>query len=131
MGAQILNDLTGEAALTDIAGRKYHLVFDLSAVMAAEKMTGKSAMDLMMSRPGVVDCVCLIIAGCSGWQRRNPGAEPKITEAKATRIFSDSGGLRIAPVLIESLSCAEGMGLEGAEPDDADDEAGPLVSPTS
>lgn len=130
MGAQILNELTGEAAITDRAGRKYHVVFDLDAVIATEKMTGRSAMDLMMSRPGASDCIVLIIAGTGGWARRNPGAGgPRVNENLAKRIFADSGGLRLGPILVESLSCAEGLGL-GADDDDHDGgEDGPLHSP--
>lgn len=130
MGAQILNELTGEAAITDKAGRKYHVVFDLDAVIAVEKMTGRSAMELMMSRPGITDCIVMIIAGTGGWARRNPGAGgPRVNENLAKRIFADGGGIRLGPILAESLSCAEGLGLEAAADEHDGGEDGPLLSP--
>lgn len=127
MAAEVLNEVTGEAVLTDKAGHKYHVVFDLDAVLAVEKITGKTAVQLMTGQPGATDCICLILAGSAGWARRNPGA-PRINENLARKIFADSGGLRLGPALSVSLSCAEGLGL-----DDNDEEAdsGPLVSPSS
>lgn len=137
MGAKLLNELTGEAVLTDKEGRSYHVIFDLSAVMALEKITAKTAVQVI-SNPGVTDCVAMILAGTAGWQRRDPSA-PRVNANLAQRILIDSGGLaKIAPVLAESLSCAEGMGLgdDGDNGDNGDDDgdggdAGPFASPTS
>jgi hypothetical protein len=132
MGAEILNEVTGEAALTDKTGRKYHVVFDLNAVMALESIVGRSAISVI-SAPDVTSCVAMILAGSGGYQRRNPGGR-KINANLAQKIFLDSGGLvKLAPVLVESLSCAEGLGLNGGDDDAGADEgeAGPLVSPPS
>lgn len=131
MGAQILNDLTGEAVLTDKADRKYHVVFDISAVMALEKITGRSAIEVMSS-PGLTDCVAMILTGTAGWQRRNPGAQ-RVNANLAQRILIDSGGLaKVVPVLCESLSCAEGLGMSDDAAGDSDgDEADPLASAPS
>lgn len=133
MGAQIVNELTGEMVLTDDAEHAYHLVFDLTAVMAVEQMSGRQAMDILASRPSVTDCVCMIVAGVAGYQRRHPGGK-KVSPTLAQRILIDSGGLlRLAPVLAESMSCAEGLGLgpdESSEDGDGDDPA-PFASPTS
>lgn len=129
MGAQILNELTGEAILTDDADRKYHLVFDLSAVMQLEAMSGHTALDVIRN-PSVSDCVVMIMAGIDGHQRRNGGGK-KISAKLAQRILADSGGFRrLAPVLVESLSCAEGLGLGGDDDDGDGDEDGPFPSPT-
>lgn len=131
MAGQVLNDVTGEAVLTDKEDRKYHVVFDLTAVMVLEKMTGRGAIEIL-SATSATDCVAMILAGTAGWARRNPGA-PKVNANLAQKIFIDSGGyLRLAPVLVESLSCAEGLGLDGGS-DDAggDEEAGPLALPPS
>ncbi len=130
MSAKIVNDLTGEVLLTGKSGRTYSLVFDLSAVMALEKITSKSAIDIMIN-PGATDCVAMIMCGASGWQRRNPTG-PKINGNLAQKVFSDSGGLSIRNVLAESLSGAEGLGIgdeEEEEPDESD--PGPLALPTS
>ncbi|MCA1569748.1 MAG: hypothetical protein LC798_05385 [Chloroflexi bacterium] len=126
MGAQILNDLTGEAALTDKDGHKYHVVFDLSAVMALEKITGKSAIDVL-SNPSASDCVAMILCGTAGYGRRNPGS-PKMNHNLAQKVLIDSGGLaKLAPVLAEALSCAEGLGLNGEDEDTDGQGADPLA----
>lgn len=130
MGAQIVNELTGEAVLSDREGRKYHVVFDLDAVMVVEKLTGRAAMEVIMGSPSVTDCVAMILAGTGGYARRNPGA-PKVNANLAQRIFTDSGGLlKLAPILVESLSCAEGLGLvdDGEDERGTEGESGPLVS---
>lgn len=131
MGAEIVNEVTGEAILTDAADRKYHLVFDLSAVMALEKMSGHGAIEIL-GNPSATDCVAMILAGTSGWARRHPGA-PKVNGTLAQKIFVDSGGyLKLAPVLVEALSCAEGLGLDGgSDGDDSDGDPGPLALPPS
>ena len=129
MSAKIVNELTGEAVLTDTAGHDYHVVFDISAVMALEKITGRSAIEVM-SNPGLTDCIAMILSGTAGWQRRTPGA-PRVNGNLAQRILIDSGGLaKVAPVLCESLSCAEGLGM-GADDDGEGDATGPLASPLS
>ncbi len=134
MPAQIANDVTGEAVLTDPEGREYRIIFDLSAVMDVERMSGHSAVDIMAGRPSVTDCVCMIIAGAAGYQRRNPAGAKKVNPNLAQRILIDCGGLvRVAPVLAESMSCAEGLGL-GPDPDEDDgggEPPGPLVPPGS
>lgn len=129
-GAKIVNDLTGEALLTDDAGREYHLVFDLQAVMNVEALSGHAPLQVM-GNPSVTDCVSMIVAGSAGYQRRSPGGK-KVDGKLAMRILIDSGGYRrLAPVLAMSMSCAEGLGLDDDGSDDSDgDEAGPLALPT-
>jgi hypothetical protein len=135
MGARILNELTGEAVLSDDQGREYHVLFDLSAVMAVEATTGHSAIDVLRNTT-VTDCVAMILAGSEGYARRNPGAK-RVNGNLAMRVLASCGGLmRVAPTLVESLSCAEGLGLgPDATDDDADegdgDEPTPLPSPGS
>ena len=135
MGAELINDLTGEAVITDKAERRYHVVFDLSAVMVVESMAGRSAMDILMGRPSATDCVAMIVGGCGGYSRRSPNA-PKVTPKLAMRILEDSGGvLKLGPTLAASMSCAEALGLRGDDEDsddaDGEDDRGPLASPPS
>lgn len=128
MAAEIVNEVTGEALLTDKAGREYHVVFDMSAVMALEKITGRTVVEII-SDPGMTGCVAMIMAGAAGWQRRQPGG-PKVNGNLAQKILTDSGGVaKCGPVLAESLSCAEGLGFN----DDAggDDDTSPLGSTSS
>lgn len=131
MSGQVLNDVTGEAVINDNADRKYHVVFDLTAVMALEKITGRGAIEIL-SQTSTTDCVAMILVGTSAWARRNPGA-PKVNGNLAQKIFIDSGGyLKLAPVLVESLSCAEGLGLDGGAGDaGGDEDPGPLALPPS
>lgn len=130
MSTGVVNDVTGEAFIQDDKGRKYGVLFDLAAVQALERMAGKSAIDVL-NNPGVNDCIALIVAGTLGYGRRNPGS-PKVNGNLAARIFEDAGGYRkVAPTLIESLSCAECLGLSETPDDDDEGEAGPLGLPTS
>lgn len=130
MGAQVLNEVTGEAVLTDKVGREYHVLFDLTAVVATEKLTGRSVMDVLTG-PHAADCLVMIVTGAAGYARRNPGA-PNVNANLAQRIFIDSGGLvKAGPVLVQSLSCAEGLGLGADDEAGEADEAAPLVSPPS
>jgi hypothetical protein len=126
VGAEIVNEVTGECVLTDKEGRTYHLVFDMSAVMALEKMTGKSAVGIM-SDTANTDCVAMILAGAGGWQRRQPGGQ-RINGNLAQKIFIACGGYdKLAVKLCESLYLAEGMGFNDDEAEDAGgDDAGPL-----
>lgn len=145
MGIQVLNEVTGEAVITDtgpghdgIDPRRYHVVFDLDAVMTIEKMTGRSAIDILVGLPNLTDCLAMIMAGTAGYQRRNPGVGRRVNPALAKRILVDAGGvLALAPGLAESLSCAEGLGLvdddnnaAGIDEGDGDD-ASPLALPGS
>lgn len=131
MGAEVLNTVTGEAVLTDKADHKHHVVFDLQAVMTLEKMTGRGVIEIL-SNTSATDCVAMILVGTSGYGRRNPGS-PKVNGNLAQRILVDSGGyLKLAPVLVESLSCAEGLGLDGdSGGDDDGDNSDPLALPPS
>lgn len=132
MGAELVNEVTGECILTDKNDRKYHLVFDMDAVMALEKITGKPAVNII-SDTSHTDCVAMILCGHAGWQRRNPGGS-RLNGNLAKRIFLDSGGYgRLAYVLSDSLSRAEGMGFDDAESEDDTDavDRGPLALPSS
>lgn len=131
MGARIVNSLTGEAAI-ESGGQTYGVVFDLAAVMNLEAALGRSVIDIIRQAGGVRDCVAMIIAGADGYARRNPGAK-RVNPTLAQRIFADGGGLRLAPVLIESLTCAEGLGLSdgGDEEDGEAGESDPLPPPPS
>lgn len=129
MGAEVLNEVTGEAVLTDNGDRKYHVVFDFTAVRVLEKLTERGVMQILHD-PSANDCVAMIMAGTAGWARRNPGS-PKVNGNLAERIFLDSGGYRkLAPALIQSLSCAEGLNLDDDGEGSRDDEAGPLALPS-
>lgn len=129
MGARVLNDVTGEAVLADKEGREYHVIFDLQAVMALEKLSGRSAFDIVNEGPTISDCVCMILAGAAGYSRRDSGAH-RVNGNLAQRIFQDSGGfLAVAPTLAESLSCAEALGLQSST--DGEDAASPLELPSS
>lgn len=129
MGARIVNDVTGEAVLSDEAGRSYHFLFDLQAVMNVEALTGHAPLQIM-GNPSVTDCVSMIVAGSAGYQRRSPGGK-KVDGRLAMRILTDSGGYRrVAPVLATSLSCAEGLGLDAGEDDGDGDEDAPFDLPT-
>ncbi len=128
MSAELVNEVTGECTLTDKDDRKYHLVFDMDAVMALEKITGRAAVDII-SNTSHTDCVAMILCGSGGYQRRNPGGS-RMNGNLAKRIFLDSGGYaRLAYVLAESLSRAEGMGFD--DEDDGGEAAGPLALPSS
>lgn len=133
MGAEVVNDLTGEVVLSDEAGNSYHLVFDLSAVMTLEKMAGRGALEILSSTPSINDCLAMILAGAGGWQRRSPGAKV-VNPNLAQKILVGAGGaLKVMQVLMKSLSCAEGLGLReemGDEPGEASD-ARPLDSTAS
>jgi hypothetical protein len=131
VGAQILNDVTGECVLTDKEGRSYHLIFDNQAVMALEKITGKSAVGIL-SDTSNTDCQAMIMCGAAGWQRRQPGG-PRVNGNLAQKIFLACGGYaKLAPKLAESLSCAEGMGFDDDDEAEGDaGDAGPFGSPTS
>ncbi len=94
-----------------------------------EKLTERGVMAIL-SDPSANDCVAMIMAGTAGWARRNPGSA-KVNGNLAERIFLDSGGYRkLAPVLIQSLSCAEGLNLDDDGEGSGDDEAGPLALPS-
>lgn len=130
VSAEVLNEVTGEAVLTDKADRKYHVVFDFSAVRVLEKLAGRGVMEILRET-SVNDCLAMIMAGAAGYGRRNPGS-PKLNGNLVERVFIDSGGYAIlAPVLVHSLSCAEGLNLEGVDGDDEQDDAGPLALPSS
>ncbi len=129
MSAELVNEVTGECILTDKEDRKYHLVFDMDAVMALEKITGKSAVDIISST-GTTDCVAMILCGHAGYQRRNPGGS-RMNGNLAKKVFLDSGGYaKLCYVLAESLSRAEGMGFDD-EGDDGGEPSGPLALPSS
>lgn len=129
MGAEVLNEVTGEAVLTDKEGRSYHVVFDFTAVRVLEKLTERGVMAILHD-PSANDCVAMIMAGTAGWGRRNSGS-PKVNGNLAERVFLDSGGYRrVAPVLTQSLSCAEGLNLDDDGEGSGDDEAGPLALPS-
>lgn len=129
MAAKLLNEVTGEAVITDSAGREYHVVFDLTAVMAVEQLTGRGAVDVALGgMPSASACVAMILAGTAGYARRQPGA-PKVNPNLAQRILVDSGGVAgVGRDLCVSLAHGEGLGLTDDEPGSGD-EAGPLVSP--
>jgi hypothetical protein len=129
MGAEVLNEVTGEAVLTDKTGREYRLVFDFTAVRVLEKLAERGVMAILHD-PSANDCVAMIMAGTAGWARRNHGSA-KVNGNLAERIFIDSGGYRkVAPVLIQSLSCAEGLNLDDDGDANEDDEAAPLALPS-
>jgi hypothetical protein len=130
VSAEVLNEVTGEAMIADKAGHKYHVCFDLTAVMVLEKMTGRGVIEIL-SNTSITDCVAMIIAGTSGYGRRNPGS-PKVNGNLAQRILEDSGGYsKLAPVLVQSLSCAQGLGFDDESDGEDRDEAAPLALPAS
>lgn len=135
MSAELVNEVTGECVLfakcEDSEVREYHLVFDMDAVMALEKITGKSAVDII-SNTSNTDCVAMILCGHAGYQRRNRGGS-RMNGNLAKRVFLDSGGYAgLSYVLAESLSRAEGMGFDDAgDGGDSGDESGPLGLPAS
>lgn len=134
MGAQVLDDFTGEAVLTDAAGnQRAFVLFDRTAVKSIDAVIPRGAMSVVAGGTGnVTEVVQLLMCGSAGYQRRNRGAMRLVNEDLARDVLRDCGGpFVVLPALLESLSCAEDLGLRGdAEASDGD-AAAPLAPPSS
>lgn len=124
--SNIVNAITGCAVFTDAKGKRVHVLFDIEAVMAVERLSGRSVFDLLSGRPGPTDMVNLLLAGTQGYARRNGGAVKALNPQRAARFVIDSGGvLPMLPTMLESLTKAEGLGLD-LDDDEDDDEGADL-----
>lgn len=134
MGAQVIDDFTGEAVLSDAAGnQRAFVLFDRTAVKAIDALIPRGCMALVSGGTGnITECVHMLVCGSAGYQRRNRGAMRLTNEDLARDVLRDCGGpFVVLPVLLESLSCAEDLGLRAdAEVSDGD-AAAPLAPPSS
>lgn len=134
MSGKVLDDFTGEAVLTNAEGDVLaHLLFDRSAVKALDGMVARGASGLLVQPPSTMtECGIMVMVGTAGYQRRNPGTKRVTDNDQAWDIVRDAGGplhKHVVGTLVESLSCAEDLGLRNVPVDTGD--ADPLARGSS
>lgn len=126
----LLNRSTGEAL---IDGTQVHVLFTAEAYAQLEQTLGARAGELMqryaLGHFGFTDAQALLIAGSEGWRRRNGNAGQTLNPTKALKTIEAGGGLmKVMPVLMDSVSHSQALGMnDGEEPGrgDEEDEADP------
>lgn len=123
----LLNNSTGESALTDADGNEWRVIFTEDAIMAAEAVTNASILDLLgRATTGglrLTEVQALVWAGVNGHRSRG-GSSKTITPERAMRIVRESGGMvGVMPILAESLVRCSALGFDVDDEDEDDGKA--------